>query len=110
MPTCPGCATTFSREDGYWLSALILNFAVTEAVLAVVVVGGLALAAPEFSTRSLLVVTTVGVVLSLATCIAFYPYSKLLWLLLDDWVNPRTDIVELDGPQRPEPTLPERPR
>ncbi len=89
---CPTCGVTYSREEGYWLSALILNFAVTEGAVGLVIIGGLLLAAPEFAVDQLLIVTGVAVTTALVVSIGFYPWSKLLWMLLDDRIHPRTDV------------------
>ena len=35
MDRCPACGYLFEKEDGYWVTAMIINTAVTEAVFGV---------------------------------------------------------------------------
>jgi uncharacterized protein (DUF983 family) len=78
--TCPGCGHRFERESGYWVGAIIINLAVTEAVFGAIFIATLLLTAPEVPWQPLLAVALItnGVFPFL-----FYPLSKTIWLAVD---------------------------
>ena len=79
---CPRCGHRFDREEGFWLGAFVINFAVTEAALAVVFAlyivaeagGGHGSIAPWL---------LAGAVVAAAVPLAFYPFSKTIWAAID---------------------------
>lgn len=77
---CPGCGLRFEREEGYWVGAMIVNIAVAEIAFLAVLVAGIALAWPDVP-WGLLTIVAVGV--NAVVPIAFYPYSKTIWMALD---------------------------
>jgi uncharacterized protein (DUF983 family) len=83
---CPVCLLPYFREPGYYLGAMILNYAVTAALLV-----GLYLTTPSLplpaswgATTRLFLAMGLGVAVSLATM--RHAYS--LWLSLDYWLEP----------------------
>ena len=74
---CPHCAYSFSREDGYWVGALIVNIAVAEAWFALLFAAVVLATMPDVAWQPLLVV---GVVTNGLLPALFYPYSKTLWM------------------------------
>jgi uncharacterized protein (DUF983 family) len=82
---CPGCGYSFEREEGYWVGAMIVNFAAAELAFAAVLGAGIALTWPEVPWTLLMVV---GVTTMVAVPIVFYPYSKSLWVAGDYLLNP----------------------
>jgi uncharacterized protein (DUF983 family) len=86
VPNCPVCGLGFERgEQGYWLGAYFFNLMAVEVVFTVWVVGFLLLTWPT-PPWDLFQLTTV--VLMLIVPVAFFPYSKTLFLAFDLWVRP----------------------
>jgi len=77
---CPRCDLKFEREQGYWSGALAINIAVTGAVFVLVLVIGLALTIPDVAVVEILAVL---VPLMIILPIAYYPFSKTLWMAVD---------------------------
>jgi uncharacterized protein (DUF983 family) len=92
---CPRCGLHFEREEGYWLGAMVVNLAVTLATLVLTFAIGLALTIPEVPYWLLAIVVPITVLVP----IAFYPYSKTIWMAFDRAVLQRLDRNErLDQP------------
>ncbi len=87
---CPTCSYTFERESGYWVSAIIVNTAVTEALFAVFFVGVLIATFPDVSWGPVLVV---GAVTNVLFPIGFFPLSKTLLIAFDLWIHPPSSEV-----------------
>ena len=85
---CPRCAFPFSREEGYWTGALIINIGVAMALFFLLFVGGMVVTWPEVPWTVLLVLTIVAMI---AAPLLLYPQSKTVWLWLDLRFNPRKD-------------------
>jgi uncharacterized protein (DUF983 family) len=77
---CPGCGLRFEREEGYWVGAMIVNFAVTEVAFVVVFAAGLAISWPDVPW---VLLTVVAVAVNAVVPLIFYPFSKTLWMALD---------------------------
>lgn len=77
---CPACGFAFEREPGYWVGAMIINTTVTFALFVVVLVGGMVLTWPDVPWTPLFVAT---VLLMLVVPIAFYPWSKSVWMAVE---------------------------
>ena len=85
---CPSCGLGFSREPGFFLGAMFFSYAL--ATLILVPLTGLAyLIIPRWSFLRL-----VG--LSWLICLPMVPWifrtSRLLWLHLDQWIDPRAEV------------------
>jgi len=79
---CAGCGLSFERDEReeYWLGAFVLNFIVTEGGFAALL-GTLIYATwPDPPWVS---IVAAGAVQTILTPIAFYPFSKSLWLAVD---------------------------
>ena len=86
VPNCPVCGLGFERgEQGYWLGAYFFNLMAVETVFAVWVVGVLFWTWPNPSWAFLQVST---LTLMLIVPVAFFPYSKTLFLAFDLLVRP----------------------
>ena len=77
---CPTCGFKFEREPGYWAGALIVNMAAALFVFLVTLVGGIALTWPD-PPWNVLSGVTIGVMLVVP--IAFYPWSKSIWMAIE---------------------------
>lgn len=77
---CTTCGFKFEREPGYWVGALIINMAAALFVFLVTLVGGIALTWPD-PPWNVLSGVTIGVMLVVP--IAFYPWSKSIWMAIE---------------------------
>ena len=89
---CPGCGLRFEREEGYWAGALAINIGVTAAVFTAVFIVAIALTAPDIPVVELLAIL---VPLMIIVPIAYYPYSKTVWVAVD-----RAFLQHLDPNER----------
>jgi uncharacterized protein (DUF983 family) len=90
---CPTCAYPFEREEGYWVSAIIVNTAVIEGLFLVVFIAVVLATAPDIEWMPLLVI---AVVMNLLFPIFFYPLSKTVWMGIDLYFHP------LEADERPQ--------
>ncbi|MBW3661591.1 MAG: DUF983 domain-containing protein [Actinobacteria bacterium] len=77
---CPHCGHRYDREEGYWLGAMAINIAVTEALFGAFFVLGMVLTWPDVPWTGLLIG---GLLLNATFPVVFYPVSKTLWVGLD---------------------------
>lgn len=89
LPVCPVCGLGLERgEHGYWLGAYFFNLMAVETVFSVWVVGFLVETWPS-PPWELFQVTTVA--LMVIVPLAFFPFSKTLFLAFDLLVRPPGD-------------------
>lgn len=84
---CPTCGFLFEREPGFFVGAYLINFAIAEGFLFVLIMAFLALknARPETGVGWPIVAgLTVGVVAP----IVFYPFSRTIWSAIDLAMTP----------------------
>ncbi|HUH07701.1 MAG TPA: DUF983 domain-containing protein [Egibacteraceae bacterium] len=86
-PRCPGCGYSFSREEGYWVGAMIVNIGAAQLLFMALLLGTMALTWPDVPWTGLLIGTAAVMV---AFPIWFYPRTKTLWIWLDLRVHPYT--------------------
>jgi uncharacterized protein (DUF983 family) len=82
---CPSCGYHFSREEGYWVSAIIVNMAVIEGLFLVVFIIAILATAPKIPWAPLLILAAV---MNIGFPIFFYPYSKTVWMAVDLYFHP----------------------
>jgi uncharacterized protein (DUF983 family) len=82
---CPHCRHRYEREEGYWVSAMIVNTAVTEAVFGVLFVVVLFATLPDVAWVPVLVV---GALTNVVVPVLFYPLSKTVWVAIDIYFHP----------------------
>lgn len=87
---CPTCAMPFTREEGYWIGAVIVNLFLAQAALLAFLVGAIALTWPAPPWGWLV---AGGVALMVVVPVVCHPYAKQLWLWIDLVVNPRGDAA-----------------
>ncbi|OFW67180.1 MAG: hypothetical protein A2Z12_03905 [Actinobacteria bacterium RBG_16_68_21] len=92
--SCPACRLTFERHEGYWVGAVAVNTVVTLGVFVGVLVGAIVLTWPDPPWTAILITT---VILNVLFPIAFYPFSKTLWMALELTFQPVNEL-----PQPPE--------
>ena len=94
--TCAACGLRFEREQGYFVGAIYVNYAVT----AVVCLGGpialdVAIGIPVWAQL------VVASVLATLVPLVFFRYSRSLWLSIDHLVTAADEAVERRS-RRPE--------
>ena len=88
-PSCPACGQPIERhEEGYYLGSLLVNLVVAELLPLVAVVVLLVVTWPHPPWN---LVLYGGAALAIVSPFAFYPYSKLLWLAVDQFIQPTID-------------------
>jgi uncharacterized protein (DUF983 family) len=98
LPACPVCGLGLERgEQGYWLGAYFFNLMAMETVFAVYVVGFLLETWPT-PPWELFQITTVG--LMAVFPVAFFPFSKTLFLAFDLLMRP-PDAEDFVAPHEP---------
>ena len=80
---CPVCDLQFEREPGYFLGAMYVSF-----VLGLVVVAGIAVVLWVATGWGFTKVTTWAVVLFLPLAPAITLFARVLWIYLDQTVDP----------------------
>lgn len=77
---CPHCDLHYEREPGYWVGAVAINTTVVGFLFACVLVVFSAATIPDIPWVTLLMLE---IPLMGLGPIAFYPYSKTLWVAID---------------------------
>ena len=88
---CPTCGMRFEREPGYFVGAYLINFAITEGLLFLAVMGFVLVAANNGGT-GLTVPLVIGLTVAIIAPILFYPYARTIWSAIDLGMRP----LELD--------------
>lgn len=73
---CPSCGYVFEREEGYWLGAMIVIFALVEAVYGAAFLGTILATWPDVPWTAMLVL---GLTLNLVVPLVGYPWAKTVW-------------------------------
>lgn len=100
-PSCPTCGHHFEREEGFFLGAYVVNLAGVEGlVLVLVAVPTIYFSAtrPGFDVLPLLIV---GLVAAVAGPLAFYPFSRTVWVALELMLRPADAREPSDRPSPP---------
>jgi uncharacterized protein (DUF983 family) len=83
-PRCPRCDLRFEREEGGFLGAMTLNYAVAIGVWLVVLAIVVALTVPDVPVVPLLAISAVILIL---VPLWFYPRSRMLWAAVEFLVH-----------------------
>jgi len=100
---CPGCGYLFEREPGFFVGAYLINFAFTEGLLFLMIMGFVFVLATN-SDASIVAPLIVGGMLAVIGPIVFYPFARTIWSAIDLAMAPLEldEIVaagdHLDGP------------
>ncbi len=81
---CAHCQFKFSREDGFYLGSIYVNYGLTAFVVAIAY--PLLVFYFEFAEKQVLLATTLGVILF---PVWFFRYARSLWLSFDQFVDPK---------------------
>jgi uncharacterized protein (DUF983 family) len=85
---CPRCGYVFAREDGFSLGAILINFAVTELLLAVFGIVPLIVVLAANPDANVTPVILGGVLAVVAGPLLFYPFSRTLWVAIELMLRP----------------------
>ena len=87
LPRCPACGLSYFPEQGYYMGAMIINYAVTTAC--VVAIFLVSLLFPDFTalTVNQKILLWMGFAIVLSLALTRHAYS--FWLGLDYWIKPR---------------------
>lgn len=91
---CPGCGVRFSREEGFFIGALFVNFAVTEAVLFAWLVAAFLLTLPD---APVLLIAAGAVAVCIAVPLLCYPFSKTIWAAIHLAMEPLNASEQADA-------------
>lgn len=87
LPCCPECGLSYFPEQGYYVGAMIINYAATTAVVVTIFLASLLF--PDFtkiSTNSKILLWMAFAIL-LSLLLTRHAYS--FWLGIDFWIKPR---------------------
>jgi uncharacterized protein (DUF983 family) len=93
---CPRCGYLFDREEGFFLGAFLINFAVTEASLGVVIAVLIGLEANGGA--SLVPIFAAAAAVTVIVPIIFYPFSKTTWAAIDMLMHREQVFADYPGP------------
>ncbi len=83
--TCPACGFRFERQPGHFVGAVGMSTIVTFGLLAVTLVSGFVLTAPDIAVVPLMVL---GTGIAVLVPLAFHPLARTLWVAVDLAMNP----------------------
>jgi uncharacterized protein (DUF983 family) len=92
---CHRCDYLFAREDGFFLGAFVINFAVTEISLGVVLAVLIALEAGGGAPLGAIIAA--AVVVTIVVPLVFYPFSKTIWAAIDLTMHPDLQVYDLNS-------------
>jgi uncharacterized protein (DUF983 family) len=87
---CPRCGIKFEREEGFFLGGFLINFAIGEGLIAVLLFGYVILLSANANVSVPLFIAA-GIAMSLAATLFFYPFSKTIWSAIDLATHPLED-------------------
>lgn len=85
---CPHCGYRFAREEGFFTGVYLVNFAVTIALLWVVVMTYTIWSAATDHHGSLVPILTLGVAIAVVVPVVFYSTAATTWAALDLTLRP----------------------
>jgi uncharacterized protein (DUF983 family) len=88
---CPTCGMVFEREEGFFVGAYLINFAIVEISLFVVLMGFIVVLSQD-SNASLVAPLVIGAFLAIVVPLLTYPRSRTIWAAIVLAMNP----LELD--------------
>lgn len=91
---CPRCGMRFSREEGFFIGALFVNFAVTEAVLFAWLVASFLLTLPD---APIAVIAAGAVAVCVIVPLVCYPFSKTIWAAIHLAMEPLDEAEQADA-------------
>ncbi|MBA2327663.1 MAG: DUF983 domain-containing protein [Actinobacteria bacterium] len=94
---CPSCEYEFAAEEGFFLGVWVLNFAVSEGLLFLTLIGYIFAMAATGGDVPLLPVFAVGLVVALGGPLVFYPFAASTWAAVELIMDPSRAISRPPG-------------
>ncbi|TML86335.1 MAG: DUF983 domain-containing protein [Actinobacteria bacterium] len=94
---CPRCGMRFEREEGFFLGAYVVNFAVTEGLLLVLLMAYVLVQANASDGVPVLPVVLATVSAAVLMPLVFYPVSRTIWVAVELVMRPLEIDEELDA-------------
>ena len=86
LPRCPQCGLPYFRESGYFIGAMIVNYAITMMIVLGVFL--LSLLLPDFWATSVNLKLLGAGVFTIAVSLAVTRHCRSFWLAMDFWLDP----------------------
>jgi uncharacterized protein (DUF983 family) len=83
---CPRCGLRFEREEGFFLGAYVINFALMELAVGVFIAVAFAVTLPDPPVWGLI---AMGLPLAVLFPVLTYPFSKTIWVAFDLYMRDR---------------------
>lgn len=93
---CPRCGYRFVREEGFWLGGYVINFAVAELALGVVLIALLVVLITGRTPRTWVWIVA-GVSTQFVVPALFFPFSRTVWAAFDLIMHPLEAFEEADA-------------
>ena len=90
---CPTCGFQFEREEGFFVGAYLINFAIAEGLLFVVIMGFVAWKSQN-PDGGVAVVLALTLVLAILGPVVMYPFSRTIWSAIDLGMTPLSAAEE----------------
>ena len=84
---CPRCGIRYEREAGFFLGAFVINFAVGEGLIGVLLFAFVFLESTNTHVSTTAYILG-GILAAVLAALFFYPFSKTVWSALDLAMNP----------------------
>lgn len=84
---CPTCGYLFEREPGFFVGAYLINFAIVEGFLFIMLMGFIAWK-DQNPDAGMTWAIVIGLFIGLIGPVLFYPYSRTIWSALDLLMTP----------------------
>jgi len=91
LPRCQECGLSYFPEQGYYIGAMIINYAVTTACIVAIFLFSLLF--PDFTPLSTNSKILLWMAFAIALSLLLMRHSYSFWLGLDFWVKPRQPDV-----------------
>ena len=88
---CPRCELQFQREEGGFLGAMTINYAVAAIIWIPVLIVGFATTSPN---PPVLTLTLISIAIMVAVPLLFYPNSKSIWAAVEYLVSESEGLDE----------------
>jgi uncharacterized protein (DUF983 family) len=88
---CPRCELQFQREEGGFLGAMTINYAVAAIIWIPVLIVGFALTSPD---PPVLTLTLISIAIMVVVPLLFYPNSKSIWAAVEYLVSESEGLDE----------------
>lgn len=92
---CPTCGLLFEREPGFFVGAYLINFAIAEGLLFILIMG-FVFWKDQHPEAGVAVPVAIAIFLGVFAPLIFYPFSRTIWSALDIGMTPLEleEIVE----------------